>query len=73
MGAPQIPTPTPPPSSARPDRARAQMRALAFAETERRLRQSSGRRSTFLTGPAGTRATSSNNPNFLGQRPLLGM
>ncbi len=47
MGAPDIPRPKPPPP--RPDVVKSQLQALSFAQTERRLRKSSGRRSTFLT------------------------
>lgn len=62
MGAPKVPKPTKPPPP--PDETKAQLKALAFAETERRLRQGSGRRSTFLTGGGG---------NAPGGKPLLGM
>jgi len=47
MGAPSIPRPLAAPKPA--DTTRAQLSALAFAETQRRLRQSQGRKSQFVT------------------------
>lgn len=51
MGAPKPPRPVRPPSPT--DTSKAQMNALAFAETERKIRRGSGRRSMFLTGDSG--------------------
>mgnify|MGYP001026995760 CR=1 FL=1 len=47
MGAPKVPKPVKPPPP--PDLAKAQMQALAYAETQRKLQAGSGRRSQFIT------------------------
>ena len=47
FSSPKPPTVTAPPRQA--DRTKAQMEALAYAEMQRRMRQSSGRDSMFIT------------------------
>ena len=47
MGAPKIPDPIKPPAPA--DNTKAMLNALAYADTEKKLRASSGRKSTFLS------------------------
>lgn len=47
MGAPSLPKPLKPPKRA--DALKAQLEAIRFADTERRLMASSGRRGQFLT------------------------
>ena len=51
MGSPSVPDPVkaPPP----PDLVKAQLNALAFAETQRRIHASTGRAGSFLTGTSG--------------------
>jgi len=51
MGAPTVPKPlvAPPPA----DTTKAQLNALAYAETQRRLRKSQGRQGSFLTTKQG--------------------
>lgn len=47
MGTPSLPTmPAAPPP---PDQVKSQLSALAFAETERKIRQGAGRRGSFIT------------------------
>ena len=60
MGAPTVQRPIKPPAP--PDVAKAQLNALAYADTERKLRRSTGRAGSFLTGAPVT-----------GNKPLLGM
>jgi len=52
MGTPTAPRPVsaPPPA----DPTKAMLNAIAYAETEKKLRASSGRKSTFLTAPSGS-------------------
>lgn len=64
MGAPpRPPRPLKPPQA--PDVTKAQINALAYAETERRLRRTSGRAGSFLTSRSVGGDTQS--------KPLLGM
>jgi len=63
MGAPALPRPIKPPKRA--DTLKAQLEALQFADIEKRLRASSGRRAQFLTlGNRGRRQ---------GQTSILGL
>lgn len=49
MGAPSVPNPIKPPAPA--DTTKAMINAMLYADTEKQLRASSGRKSTFLTDP----------------------